>query len=69
MGRALDAAGRAALRDSLMTCDACGHRWELQRAHIIRAEVMPEGTHELVECPRCGHVQRCFHPACEENGD
>jgi hypothetical protein len=53
-----------------MICGNCGHEWDMQYAHVIKIERLPEGCKEQVQCPKCGIVEEVFRPdigAC--NGD
>ena len=52
-----------------MTCDSCGHTWEIRQAHVIRSERTPEGWQELVQCPRCGCVELIIRPVVDANRD
>lgn len=52
-----------------VTCGACGNKWTVQLAHVVRQERTPDGIRKLVQCPKCGRVQSSLEPKAEENGD
>lgn len=40
-----------------MICEACGHEWVLLLAHVVLTRMEGGEKKELVQCPKCGHLQ------------